>query len=251
MIQNLLKYFTDYSNSLQPFDFSKYQTKQFYIIDNSFTKITTYFEFYEFNIDKLFQKDNNDHKMTPLSFSVRQKRLKHLPFTLSFTVHSQVNKTVVVKLFLGPHCEVTNCWNEFPKFFELDSFTQKLEEELNVIKWAPELSTRYSFDDYYNLEHRSLHENKYDMFKYPENMIIPKGLEQGLNLTLFVLITPIDDADDPSLSVYSSEPFGFPFHRRAFVNNSTNFNNYKFYNITIFHKESSNERNGYFSLHLN
>ncbi|CAH0720332.1 unnamed protein product, partial [Brenthis ino] len=251
MIQNLLKYFTDYSSSLQPFDFSKYQTEEFNILDNSFTKITTYFEFYEFNIEKLFQKDTNDHKMTPLSFSVRQKRLKHLPFTLSFTVHSQVNKTVVVKLFLGPHCEVSNCWNEFSNFFELDSFTQKLEEELNVIKWAPELSTRYSFDDHYNLEHLSLREKKYDMFKFPENMIIPKGLEQGLNLTLFVLITPISDTDDPSLSVYSSEPFGFPFHRQAFVNNSTNFNNYKFWNITIFHKENSNERNGYFSPHLN
>ena len=251
MIENLLKYFTEYSNTLQPYDFSKYQTQEFDITDFSFTKITTYFEFYEFNINNIFHRDNYDYKMPPLVFTARQKRLKHMPFKFAFTVDSHVNKTALVKLFIGPQCELFNCFNDFSKFYEFDSFTQNLKEDLNIIKYSNEFSTKYSFDDYYNMEQRPLLENKYDTFKFPENLIIPKGLDQGLNLTLFVLLTPIDDTDDPNLSIYLSEPFGFPFHRQALVNNNSIFNNYKFFNITIFHKESLNEQNGYFSPHLN
>lgn len=250
MIENLLKYFTEYSNTLEPYDFSRYQSQEFDIIDFSFTKMNSYFESYEFSINNIFQRDNIDYKISPLIYTVRQKRLKHMPFKFAFTVDSRVNKTVLVKLFIGPQCKLSSCFDEYSKFYELDSFTQKLQEDLNIIKYSNEFSTKYSFDDHYNMEQRLLQENRFDTFKFPASLIIPKGLSQGLNLTLFVLLTPIQEKDDPNLLIYLSEPFGFPFHRKALINENINFNNYKFFNITIFHKESLNEENGYFSPYL-
>ncbi|XP_047535737.1 arylphorin subunit alpha-like isoform X1 [Vanessa atalanta] len=248
MIQSLLKYFDDFSNTLDPYDFSKYQNDEFSIIDNSFTKITTYYEFYQFNLEKIFSNDNNDLRSSPLTFTARQKRLKHTPFSLSFTIDSKYNKTSLVKLFLGPACNEITCFDEFSKFFELDSFIYEVNEGLNILKWSPETTLKYAFDDYFNIELKSSRKNKFCLFKFPENMIIPKGLEQGLNFTLFILITPVDDDSDlDTLSV----PLGFPFHRQTSISNFADFNNYKFYNVTIYHKENSKHANGYFSSHLN
>lgn len=247
LIENLLKYFKEYEATLNPFDFSDYQSNDFEIVDHSFSKLTTYFDSYEVNLNKIFG-DFNDIDPTSFIFTARQKRLNHLPFNLEFTVNSNINSTSSVKLFLGPQCNKINCWQEYLRFYELDSFIFDFEEGINHINWTPETSNRYSNDDFYNSNSLSSKKNKFDMYKFPENLLLPKGLEQGLNLTLFILINPIKNVPDAEYV----EPLGFPFHRTAIISAEADiFKNYKFYNITIFHKEGRKDSFGQFSNHLN
>ncbi|XP_034834338.1 arylphorin subunit alpha-like [Maniola hyperantus] len=245
MIQNLLKYFTEYSSTLEPYDLSRYRSEDIDIIDNSFSRITTYYDYFYISLNNIFA--NYDFKTSESIYTARQKRIKHLPFSLAFTVNSKVNKTSLVKLFIGPRCQGVNCWDKFSQFYELDTFTQKLEEGLNLLKWSSELSEKYSVDDYFNVELKTARRNKFDMLRFPENLIIPKGLNEGLHLTLFILILPMNDEFETD---YFKEPIGFPFHRKVAVN-GTDFSNYKFYNITVYHKENTREMEEYYSPHLN
>ncbi|CAH2239993.1 arylphorin subunit alpha-like [Pararge aegeria] len=240
LVQGLLKYFTEYSSTLEPYDFSKYQSEDIDIIHHSISKITTYYDYYQISLNNVFK--NNDPEITDVIYTARQKRIKHLPFSFAFTVSSKVNKTALVKLFIGPRCQSVNCWDKYSQFYELDTFTQELGEGLNLVKWSSESSAKYSIDDYFNIESTTSRNNRFDMLRFPENLIIPKGLNEGLQLTLFILIVPEN--------AYYKAPLGFPFHREVLIN-STDCNNYKFYNISIFHKENTREMEGYYSPHLN
>ncbi|XP_041981781.1 arylphorin subunit alpha-like [Aricia agestis] len=228
LIENMLNYFSEFSKKLEPYKLAEYETEEFEIVDNSFSKMTTFFNFYKFKLNNIFGVDDSKS----LIFAARKERLNYLPFTLNFTVSSLVNKTGHVRLFLGPQCEETECWKQYHRFFELDIFPYTFSEGMNYVSWSSETSSRYSFDDYYNLESRQPRVNRYDMFKFPANLMIPRGLEQGLKFTLFVMVTPQSDVSD------TFEPFGFPFHRPAIVNENSPFLNYKFYNVSVFHKVS-------------
>lgn len=98
------------------------------------------------------------------------------------------------------------------------------------------------------------------MFKFPENLLIPRGLENGMNLTLFVIITPSDEEFDGDLNppnhfygeLYyrlDSKPLGFPFHRPCDSGKDSS-HNFKFYDILVHHKQNNVASNGYFSSHL-
>ncbi|XP_072944979.1 arylphorin subunit alpha-like isoform X2 [Epargyreus clarus] len=261
LIQFLLNYFTEYSTSLKPFDLSPHLTTEFKIIESDFTKITTYFDYYQVNINKAIEDEQFNYKGTPLTFTARQKRLKHLPFTLNFTVESKTTRNSIVRLFLGPPCSEANCWNQSHRFFELDSFMYGLVEGINIISWSPETSPRFSFDDYFNLELKTTKKNKFNLFKFPENMLIPRGSENGMHLTLFIMITPADNISQTDFIVdrimyrhFSNEvdtkPLGFPFHRKVNFPEGADYNNCNFFNITIFHKKGTVDNSGFFSPHL-
>ncbi|XP_045522773.1 basic juvenile hormone-suppressible protein 2-like [Pieris brassicae] len=251
MIQSLLKYFTEYATTLQPFDFSQYESDNFNIIESSSSKITTYFDYYQISLTKFLYSDDYLTKKPPKLFTARQKRLRHLPFTINITVESKVNENGIVKIFLGPECDPKYCWQEHSKFFEMDSFLYIFEKGLNIISWNPEMSGKFSYDDYYNMEQSFSKKNKFDLFKFPENLLIPKGLEEGLNMTVFSMIVPIKDmASNTSDIEYDTLPLGFPFHRQAKINNESFAKNYVFNKVFIYHKKSTNDVNGYFSAHL-
>ncbi|XP_075980273.1 hexamerin 70b-like [Anticarsia gemmatalis] len=257
MMQYVLNYFTEYKDTMMPYNLAEYETEDFKIVDASIPKITTYFDYYQFNINKAITGNGK----LPLTITARQKRLKHSQFTLAFTVDSKVRENVIVRLYLGPPCD--NCWEEYSKFFELDTFDFYLQKGSNIINWSPETSSRLSSDEYYNLEGSPSEKsgtNKYNMFKFPENLLIPRGLESGMNLTLFVMITPSGDSFDGDFAppnhfygeLYNeldSKPLGFPFHRPS-NSYKDEANNYKFYNILVHHKQNNVASNGYFSSHL-
>lgn len=257
MIQYVLNYFTEYKENMTPYNLAEYETEDLSIVDASIPKITTYFDYYQFNINKAI----TDQVKLPVTIAARQRRLKHSHFTFTFTVESKVRENAIVRLYIGPPCD--NCWEEYSKFYELDTFDFYLQRGSNVITWSPETSTRLSNDEYYNLEGSSSQENRlnrYNMFKFPENLVIPRGLEGGLNLTLFVMLTPSGHNFDSDFSepkdfygeLYNdldSKPLGFPFHRPC-SNYKDAANNYKFYNILVHHKQNNVPSNGYFSPHL-
>lgn len=260
MIQYVLTYFTEYKETIDPVYLRQYSTTKYVIKDAEIPKITTYFDYYQFNINRAISKKD----ISPLTVTARQKRLKHSKFEFNFTVDCFNALDGIVRLFLGPPCS-DNCWQEYSKFYELDKFAYSFEEGINVVTWSPETSARLSSDEYYNMEGFSSKKdrtNKYNMFKFPENLIIPRGLDNGLNLTLFIMITPPDDDDSMQedfvqlnnlyADIYhdlDNKPLGFPFHRPA-VAYDDDADNYKFYNITIYHKHNNIAKNGFFSPHL-
>lgn len=241
MMQTVFKYFTDYSSTLEPYDFSRFKSEDIEIVSGRFSRITTYYDYYHIGLNNIFDYDSDDLNII---YSARQKRIKHLPFSLTFTVNSKVNKTSLVKLFLGPRCQGVSCWKLFIQFYELDSFTENLEKGVNIVEWSSDLTSKYSIDDYYNVVLKTSRLNRFDMFKFPDNLMIPKGLNEGLDLTLFILIVP------ENTETNNYEPFGYPFHREVLLN-STDCNNYKFFNISVYHKVNHRETEGYFSSHLN
>lgn len=266
MINWVLNYFTGFKTNMDPFDLSQYETDKFKIIDSNFTKIMTYFDYYQFPINKAINHQSNYlSKRWPI-FS-RQRRLKHLPFTLNFTVESTNEENVIIRLFLGPSCN-DDCWLESSNFYELDSFSFFLQNGLNTICWSPDKSSKYSFynddikKDYSNFYNKLSSQKKspYNIFKFPGNLLIPRGTEEGLNLKLFLMITP---TEDPSLLEYTPEnnyykqisyeldmkPLGFPFHRIA-TGYNTYASNYKFYDINIYHNHYTSDKNDYFPSNL-
>lgn len=263
LIQFLLNYFTEYTSSLKPYDLSRHLRDDIIITDTEFTKITTYFDYYQVNVNKAVDDDDFNFKAAPLIITARQRRLKHLPFTFNFTVESKVTKNAIVRLFIGPPCSSNECWLKPSRFYELDAFMYGLEEGFNIISWSPESSARFSFDDEFNMEmpNSKNYRNKFNIFKFPENMLIPRGSENGLNLTLFIMITPADNLSQTDFIVkrimyrhFSNEmdnkPLGFPFHRKASIPDDIAYTNCNFFNITVFHKKGTVDNSGYFSPHL-
>lgn len=258
IILNILNYVTEYKYTMSPLKLVTLESKDIEIVDATIPDLTTYFSYYSFDIGKATNDDKEVVK-SPLVIAARQKRLTHLPFQFDFAVGSVKDTDVSVRLFLGPQCTGEDCWVDFPKFFELDAFRTNLKEGMNNITWSPKTSNRYSSDDYYNLENKGKKQD-YDMFKFPESLLIPRGHENGLNLTLFVIITPNDrttaanyipdgDIYQELCSKIDDKPSGFPFHKQA-IGFDPFANNYRLFDITIFHKKSSVNRSGYFSKDL-
>ncbi|KAJ8715016.1 hypothetical protein PYW08_004997 [Mythimna loreyi] len=261
MMQYILNYFTEYKESIEPVNFQKYAQKRCEIIEADIPKITTYFSYYQFDINRAIIKNGSPLTKPPLTITARQKRLKHSKFEFNFTVDCEGFKNSIVRLFLGPPCS-DNCWDEYNNFFELDKFAYTLDEGLNIITWSPENSNRFSNDEYYNMEGLAAQKdrsNNFNLFKFPENLIIPRGTEQGLNLTLFIMITPGDEILDEIYAAnkffseimndIDNKPIGFPFNRPA-IDYYDDAPNYKFYNVTVYHKKNNVPKNGYFSPHL-
>lgn len=257
MIQYALNYFTEYKASIDRLYIRLHSTKYFDIVKADIPEITTYFDYYQFNINRAISKNDWSHSKTPLTITARQKRLKHSKFEITFTIQCKSTTDGIVRLFIGPQC-VDDCWNEYSNFFELDKFIYPFDEGLNTVSWSPDTSNRLSNDEYYNLEGGSKKNrtNKYNMYKFPENLIIPRGLEKGLNLTLFIMVTPPDDEEDDETTAYNiysdinhhvdRKPLGFPFNRPA-MDYDDDAPNYKFYNITIYHTKNKVVKDGYFS----
>ncbi|XP_068617958.1 arylphorin subunit alpha-like [Battus philenor] len=262
LMQNLLNYFNEYERTLEPFDLSKYELNDIKIVHAKIPRITSYFSYYQFILNKGLKK--NDPAKIPYSITARLKRLNHLKFEFAFTLESITNTPVVVRLFLGPKCKFENCWVLFPNFFELDCFVYYLKSGLNNITWSTnDRSSKFSYENFYNIEEQSGEVNKYNLFKFPANLVFPRGLEKGLNLSLFVIVTPKEDILQVEVprdyyinyrkflpEQFDKKPFGFPFHREA-ANFKPFANNYRFFNISILHKKRTEDENGYFSSNLN
>lgn len=263
MIQYMLKYFTDFKDTMEPFDMRTYETYAFNIVNSEVSKLTTYFDHYNFPVNNALSKEIRDQNDLPAFVSVRQRRLKHADFFFNFTVKSMENTDVVVRLYLGPECQsnTSNCSDQYNNFFELDTFRTTVKKGTNSISWSPTQSKRFSFDDDYNNGAPTSGSSKYSIYRFPENLLIPRGLEKGLNLTLFIMITSYDgidefDENEKQSSYYrvfsnelDSKPLGFPFHRQG-KGFSSSASNYMFLNISVYHETQFVDPKGYFSPNL-
>ncbi|XP_053610979.1 basic juvenile hormone-suppressible protein 2-like isoform X2 [Plodia interpunctella] len=260
LIERALNYSLDFLRDMGPYDLSEYETDSLRIIDSEIDDFVSFFDYYQLNINNALGSNDNTYTQNSQTITARQRRLKHLPFKFSFNVESDMEQDVIVRLFLGPQCYNASCWESYHNFFEIDAFKYSLKQGFSNISWSLENSSRFSFDDIFNLEMTHKGVNKYNMFKFPANLLIPKGLEDGLQLTIFVMITPVTTAGSKSAKdiLYRTistslevdeKPLGFPFHRFA-KNYKESASNYRFYNVSVYHHKRTVNRYGYFTEHL-
>ncbi|XP_060804957.1 arylphorin subunit alpha [Amyelois transitella] len=262
LLERALNYSLDFLKDMGPFDLSAYETDSFRIIDSQIDDFVSFFDYYQFNINKALIGSEKVYVFAPNPHMItaRQMRLKHVPFKVSFNVESDMEQDVVVRLFLGPQCYNSTCWDNYHKFFEMDAFKCGLKQGFTNITWSPDNSSRFSFDDFFNLEAPVKSAYKYNMYKFPANLLIPRGLEDGLHLTMFVMITPVNtfEMKTPEANLYKNitmsleiddKPLGFPFHRLA-TNYKDNASNYGFYNVSVYHHKRTVNGFGQFSMHL-
>ncbi|RVE54708.1 hypothetical protein evm_000475 [Chilo suppressalis] len=258
LIKKDLDYFALYANNTEPYDLTKYERNDFTISNIETITVSTNFQYYLINLYKSMEGDKPLHvAMTMPYVYARQRRINHEPFTLKFTIESKLQKDVTIRLFLGPSCSINHCWDLYYKFFQLDCYRHNVKVGTNIITWTTESSSKYYSDHNFNktVSYEQLEEN-YDIFKFPESLVIPKGRKEGLNFTIFIMIDDEDvnnDFVDSSLYMQvtgsiSNKPLGFPFHRQADKDTvNDNALNYRFYNISVFHKASPPDSTGYFS----
>ncbi|KAI8439355.1 hypothetical protein MSG28_013176, partial [Choristoneura fumiferana] len=55
LLKNLLEYFTEYRNTLEPFNLADYENKNFAIVDSNFTDLRTYFDYYQLKNKLVFE----------------------------------------------------------------------------------------------------------------------------------------------------------------------------------------------------
>lgn len=245
----MLSYFTDYKKAMEPYDLTQYETEDIKIIDDDSKKLnlSTYFHSYKYTLDyarNIYVKDFNDlHTFV----SVKQRRLRHEPFEIKLSLKTTAKVTAVVRIYLGPQCS-GNCWQQYSRFFELDTYSVELQEgyndQISGSKFGRRHSIDYLFDTVVLQVPTARKSNLYSIFKFPDSLLIPRGLENGLNLTLFVMVTPVDKDWVDSINnanyrkavpLFDSKPLGFPFHRPA-IGFKEKASNYRFYNATVYHK---------------
>lgn len=267
MIESVLNIFYEYKKQLSPLNLNDYETNEYKITFINSSKIITYFEYYQYKINKgLSYPYYHNEKSDKIIFTSRQKRLQHDPFSINITITSEVTKNVIIRLFIGPNCDLEQCLNDSTKFFEIDNFKVSLNNGKNIVIWSSNNSSSLSYDNQFNYENKNCTADTtstneiYSMFKFPERLIIPKGSEEGTRLKLFVIVTNADTDKlnkepfvESNYKKYYHEndmkPYGFPFHK-VVKNYNQDANNYRFYDLTIYHRKTTIDSSGYFSPHL-
>nr|QCC26464.1 hemocyanin subunit type 1 [Pogonognathellus sp. AD-2013] len=207
--------------------------------------LVTYFE--EFDVDLLNALDDTEG-LPDVEIKARVQRLNHQPFAFKIHVDSAAEKTVTVRLFIVPKKDwyereipiEENRWN----VIELDKFTAKLTAGDNtILRKSSESSV--SIPDH--ISTRALRKKVEAALAgtetlqvdkdlrhcgIPDRMLLPKGRENGMKYTLYVVLS--DWAEDKvndlphnyeyggSLSYCGAannkypdaKPMGFPFDRR-------------------------------------
>lgn len=264
LIQYMLNYFTEYKNAMEPYDITQYETEDIKIINEGTTELnfTTYFHSYKFTLEYARNASVKDSDDRHTFLAVRQRRLHHEPFEIKLAIEAKAKTAAVVRLYLGPQCN-GNYWQDYSKFFELDTYKVDLREGINVADMSSKFSRKHSFDSMFDtvLKKSGLARklNLYSIYKFPDNLLIPRGLENGLNLTLFVMVTPTDENwiqpvfnnnYRKAVKQFDAKPLGFPFHKPV-VGFKESASNYRFFNITIYHKRQTHDtHNSFFSSNL-
>ncbi|XP_041982497.1 basic juvenile hormone-suppressible protein 2-like [Aricia agestis] len=233
-------------------------------------KLVTYFDDYLMDMtNAVTYNDNELKKATPdMVFFARKRRLNHQPFEVKFEIESDKQVDCVVRLFLGPKEDHTGRLfdineNRF-NFVELDSFMYKLVTGKNFI-------VRKSMDMHNLIGDRMMTYNIWNKFQsttdvkdffmkdlrnymtgFPTRLLLPKGTVGGMNMMLYVIVSPLKLIDNIDAEIFDADrrefvvdfrssmlldkmPLGFPFDRMIDV--SKFFTpNMKFVDVTIFHK---------------
>nr|CAD7568051.1 unnamed protein product [Timema californicum] len=230
------------------------------IQDLSVDELTTYFE--DFDIDLLNALDDTVD-LDDVNIKARVRRLNHKPFAFHFTVESDKENLVAVRVFMGPKYD----WfgQEIP-LDEKRSYMVEIDKFVTKVNAGQTMFHRKSSESSVTIPDRettktlvakvenaingraSLTVNK-DVRHcgYPDRLLLPKGKKGGLPFTLYAILTdynkekvndlPYDYEYGGSISYCGtinhqypdSKPMGFPFDRVI--------NQDKFYYPNMFYKD--------------
>lgn len=164
----------------------------------------------------------------PSGARARMQRLAHRPFGVNVTVHSEVDTTAMMRIFLGPkmHAEgnITsiNEWRHL--MVEMDRFPFKLTSGQNVIRRQSLDSTfgkTESKDGNGKTAQRNIEVDK--LCGFPQRLLLPKVHQGTMSFVLFVMITPYEGPMEVPQAFGScgagfnnkypdTHPMGYPFH---------------------------------------
>ncbi|EDW00666.1 GH21006 [Drosophila grimshawi] len=224
---------------------------------------------YEHPSDVLYSFGRNSHyNGSGYVIKARQHRLNHKPFEFTLDVNSDKAQSAVVKVFIGPKYDeyghVIPLEHNYQNFFELEHFKVQLAAGVNHIKRA---SGDFSFwvndrTTYFELYHKLMDATNSDYkFKLdqseahcgvPNRMMLPKGKKGGQVYQFFYMVYPFHESSvqqytgyDPIVSCgighgsryVDALPFGFPFNRPVKRDYYFDVDNFKFFDVKIFHRD--------------
>ncbi|XP_026725367.1 basic juvenile hormone-suppressible protein 2-like [Trichoplusia ni] len=234
-------------------------------------KLVTYFDDYLMDMTNAVYLTEEEIKKTKsdMVFMVRKRRLNHQPFKVTLDIKSDKSVDCVVRIFLGPKKDHMKRLIDINRnrlnFVELDTFLFKLTTGKNTI-------VRNSFDMHNLVKDRmmtrdimkkieSITDMRDLMIKdlrnyhtgFPTRLLLPKGFVGGMDMLLYVIVTPLRLVDNVDLRILDTDrkdlirdfrstvlldkmPLGFPFDRRIDVGEFFT-PNMKFVDVKIFHKK--------------
>lgn len=211
---------------------------------------------------------NSFYNGSSFVIKARQQRLNHKPFEFILDVTSDKAQTAVVKVFIGPkyneYGHEIPLENNYQNFFELEHFKMQLEAGVNHVKrssgdfsfWVNDRTTY--FELYQKLMDATNSDYKFKLDQsethcgVPNRLMLPKGKKGGQVYQFFYMVYPYHEPSvkqytgyDPIISCgighgsryVDALPFGFPFNRPVKHDYYFDVDNFKFFDVKIFHRD--------------
>uniref|UniRef100_A0A1I8Q8C7 Larval serum protein 2 n=1 Tax=Stomoxys calcitrans TaxID=35570 RepID=A0A1I8Q8C7_STOCA len=225
----------------------------------------------EVTTDELYKFGRNSvYHGESFVIKARQLRLNHHPFEFTLDVTSDKAQKAIVKIFIGPKYDENGhdlyLEKNYKNFFELDHYIVDLVAGVNHLKrsceefgmWVEDRTTY--FELYRKVMDATVSDYKFQLNQeqahcgVPRRMMLPAGKKGGMPFQFFFMVFPYHAPEveqystfDPVLSCgvgsgsryIDSLPFGFPFNRPIKHGYHFEVDNFKFYDIKIYHKEET------------
>lgn len=213
---------------------------------------------------------SSQHNGQSFVIKARQLRLSHKPFEYKLDVTSDKSQKAIVKVFIGPKYDengrLLQLDYNYMNFFELDHYVVDLVSGVNHLKrnsvdftWYVSDRTTY-LDLYKKVMDATNTEYKFPLNQdeahcgVPHGIMLPKGKKGGMPFQLFFMVYPYHAPEVEQYSTFDpvitcgvgsgsrfvdSLPFGFPFNRPVKHDYYFNVDNFKFYDVKIYHKDDN------------
>lgn len=233
-------------------------------------KLETFIDEHDVDITNLVYLNQDEYKKESVEklFIARQRRLNQHPFKLTIDVLSDKATDAVVRVFLGPKYDCMGALLELEdkrhNMVEIDTFLYKLKNGKNTIVrnskemqhiidnriWTRKIWDKNFTQDILKMDtelDRDVHTNLWykSRIGFPHRLMLPKGEAGGLEMQLYVIITPVSTTSGKSdgnpetcrWSVcFDTKALGFPFDRHIDLANFYT-KNMKFVDVKIYHKD--------------
>ncbi|XP_060804780.1 arylphorin-like [Amyelois transitella] len=224
----IINYIIEYKGWLEPYTRDNLHYVGVKINDIQVDDLVTYFEYYDFNITNAMYFSSKGSSDYYHNFIVRQPRLNHKPFTVTFDIKSDVASEVVIKLFMAPKYDgegrLLTLEENYMNFVELDCFTHKLTNGQNKIQRKSDEFFFYKDDSVptakiYELLKQGLvpEDMSEDYHALPRRLMLPRGTPGGFPVQFFAFVYQYE-ALKPEYEamkdyVVDNKPLGYPFDR--------------------------------------
>lgn len=211
---------------------------------------------------------NSVHNGKSFVIKARQKRVNHQPFEFTLDVTSDKAQKAVVKVFIGPKYDengrTLRLEDNFKNFYELDQYVVDLVAGVNNLKRNSEEFAFWTNDQTTYLElYKKVMDATNSDYQFPlsrgacgipRRLMLPLGKKGGLTFQFFFALYPYQAPEVPQFSTFDpsiscgigsgsryidSLPFGYPFNRPIIHDYYFNVDNFKFYDIPIYHKDDT------------